>query len=73
MEERIDEGAGRPGILGPVSALVIPGHLSPASAPELVEEVKAARAYRLRSRSANTLRGSVANSDAVAKVGPLDW
>ncbi|MFW2850375.1 tyrosine-type recombinase/integrase [Sphingomonas sp. TX0543] len=56
MEERIDEGAGRPGILGPVSALVIPGHLSPASAPELVEEVKAARAYRLRSRSANTLR-----------------
>ena len=56
MEERIDEGAGRPGISGQASALVIPGHLSPASAPELVEEVEAARAYRLRSRSANTLR-----------------
>jgi site-specific recombinase XerD len=56
VEERIDEGAGRPGISGQASALVIPGHLSPACAPELVEEVEAARAYRLRSRSANTLR-----------------
>lgn len=36
--------------------LVAPGGLSPASAPALVAEVEAARSYRLRSRSANTLR-----------------
>ncbi|GFE76972.1 tyrosine-type recombinase/integrase [Novosphingobium sp. TCA1] len=56
VDQKSGNGAGRPGISGPTSALVIPGHLSPVSAPELVEEVEAARAYRLRSRSANTLR-----------------
>lgn len=56
VHKQIGDGEGVSGISGPASALVIPGHLSPASVPELVEEVEAARAYRLRSRSANTLR-----------------
>ncbi|MEE4454447.1 tyrosine-type recombinase/integrase [Novosphingobium resinovorum] len=56
MDEPIDDGAGRPEIAGTANALVPAGDLSPACAPELVAEVEAARAYRLRSRSANTLR-----------------
>ncbi len=56
VDQQSSERAGGSSISGPTSAPVIPDHLSPASAPELVAEVEAARSYRLRSRSANTLR-----------------
>ena len=56
MDEQIGDGAGRAEIAGTASALVAAVDLSPACAPELVAEVEAARAYRLRARSANTLR-----------------
>jgi hypothetical protein len=56
MDEPIADGAGRGKIAGTASALVAAGGLSPASTPELLAEVEAARTYRLRARSANTLR-----------------
>jgi len=56
MDKQIGDGAGRPERTGSANVLVAVGDLSPASAPELVAEVEAARAYRLRARSANTLR-----------------
>ena len=56
MDEQSGEGAGGLQKTGVTSALVISDNLCPATAPELVAEVEAARAYRLRSRSANTLR-----------------
>ncbi|GLK44000.1 MULTISPECIES: site-specific integrase [Novosphingobium] len=56
MNQQSGEGAGGSGIFGPTSVMVLAGDLSAASVPELVAEVEAARAYRLRARSANTLR-----------------
>ena len=56
MDQQSGEGAGRAELAGTANALVAAGDLSPASTPELVAEVEAARSYRLRSRSANTLR-----------------
>ncbi|MEG8222904.1 tyrosine-type recombinase/integrase [Sphingomonas sp. HH69] len=56
MDKQIDDGAGRPEIAGTAGALVAAGDLPPACAPELAAEVEAARSYRMRARSANTLR-----------------
>ncbi|EZP68587.1 Phage integrase [Novosphingobium resinovorum] len=56
MDKQIGDGAGRAEIAGTANVLVPAGGLSPACAPELVAEVEAARTYRLRARSANTLR-----------------
>jgi site-specific recombinase XerD len=61
VDEQIGDGAGRAEIAGTASALVSADDLSPACAPELVAEVEAARSYRLRSRSANTLRAYVSD------------
>ncbi|WP_404478997.1 tyrosine-type recombinase/integrase [Novosphingobium sp. BL-52-GroH] len=56
MDQQIGDGAGRAEIAGPANALVAASELLPASTPELVAEVDAARTYRLRARSTNTLR-----------------
>ncbi|MDF2640520.1 MAG: integrase [Novosphingobium lindaniclasticum] len=56
MDRQNGGGAGRAQIAGAASVLVGTGALSQAPTLELVAEVEAARAYRLRARSANTLR-----------------
>ncbi|TCM23805.1 tyrosine-type recombinase/integrase [Novosphingobium sp. ST904] len=56
MADRIDDRAGRPAMSGLGNALVVPGDRTPGSVTPLAAEVEAARSYRLRARSANTLR-----------------
>jgi len=46
VDKPIGDGAGGSGMLGSASVLVLPGDVSPASVPELIAEVEAARAYR---------------------------
>lgn len=56
MADRIDDGEGRAVMSGLGNALVVPGDWTPGSVTPLAAEVEAARSYRLRARSANTLR-----------------